>query len=372
MDKRIILAVAGSGKTYHICKELEPSKRNLILAFTNQNINNIKSELIKIHGGIPKNTRIMTFSKFIYNFYILPYESLIKSQFSATDVVNDGVHMGNSPPMTLKSKSGKSYTNPSYVKQKYFGHYTKPINKHKYRYYVDKFSVLVLKTKKLNQKGTDNVSLFFDKLYIDEFQDFRNDDYRLLGKIIQKFKHVLLVGDYYQHSVNGKNNSGKPIDKGMTYDKYVELLQKLSLEVDRVSLSRSKRCPANVCNYVSDKLSIAVESDSQFAGDGDIIFIRDCEEAKRILNESAIKKLVYSGADKYSFEAINWGYSKGDTYKNTCVILTGDFESIENEQFKCKSEITSNKLYVALTRTKENAYILKKSIFDQVKDEYLL
>ena len=41
MDKRVILAVAGSGKTYTICSEIDISKRNLIIAYTNQNIKNI-------------------------------------------------------------------------------------------------------------------------------------------------------------------------------------------------------------------------------------------------------------------------------------------------------------------------------------------
>lgn len=31
MAKRVILAVAGAGKTYYICHEIDPTKRNLIL-----------------------------------------------------------------------------------------------------------------------------------------------------------------------------------------------------------------------------------------------------------------------------------------------------------------------------------------------------
>lgn len=41
MDKRVILAVAGAGKTYHICHDLNPNNRNLIIAYTNQNVKNI-------------------------------------------------------------------------------------------------------------------------------------------------------------------------------------------------------------------------------------------------------------------------------------------------------------------------------------------
>ena len=45
MAKRVILAVAGAGKTYHICHTIDPTKRNLILAFTHENIFNIQKEL---------------------------------------------------------------------------------------------------------------------------------------------------------------------------------------------------------------------------------------------------------------------------------------------------------------------------------------
>lgn len=47
MDKKVILAVAGAGKTYHICDSLNPKKKNLILAFTHENVHNILTELVK-------------------------------------------------------------------------------------------------------------------------------------------------------------------------------------------------------------------------------------------------------------------------------------------------------------------------------------
>lgn len=52
MGKRVILAVAGAGKTYHICHNINPDKKNLILAFTHENIYNITKELTKSFGSI--------------------------------------------------------------------------------------------------------------------------------------------------------------------------------------------------------------------------------------------------------------------------------------------------------------------------------
>jgi DNA helicase-2/ATP-dependent DNA helicase PcrA len=61
MAKRVILAVAGAGKTYHICNQLDKERRNLVLAYTNENVDNIRRELVKLYKDIPKNTVVMTF-----------------------------------------------------------------------------------------------------------------------------------------------------------------------------------------------------------------------------------------------------------------------------------------------------------------------
>jgi len=61
MDKKLILAVAGSGKTYLICNSIDPEKRNLVLAFTHENIKNIHHELLERVGAIPENTIVSTF-----------------------------------------------------------------------------------------------------------------------------------------------------------------------------------------------------------------------------------------------------------------------------------------------------------------------
>ena len=77
---------------------------------------------------------------------------------------------------------------------------------------------------------------------------------------------------------------------------------------------------------------------------------------------------------KYSFNAVNWSYSKGDTYNAVCVILTDKVADLQNESFDVSmlKEITKNKLYVAITRTKGDLYFVKKEVFDTIKELYLL
>ncbi len=61
---------------------------------------------------------------------------------------------------------------------------------------------------KLVAKVADCINMFYDQVCIDEFQDFRVYDFDFIVSLAQKLNNVLLVGDYYQHSVSGDNNSG--------------------------------------------------------------------------------------------------------------------------------------------------------------------
>lgn len=55
----------------------------------------------------------------------------------------------------------------------------------------------------------NTINMFYDQLMIDEFQDFREYDYDLMTTLSKYVNNILLVGDYYQHSVSAINNSFK-------------------------------------------------------------------------------------------------------------------------------------------------------------------
>ena len=175
-----------------------------------------------------------------------------------------------------------------------------------------------------------------------------------------------MVGDYYQHSVLGENNSGKPFSKSkkdengkkqiISYDEYIKLLESKDVEVDTRTLSKTRRCPEKICQFISKKLGIEIEGD----------------EIKKALNDDSIVKLVRQESHEYSFRAVNWSYSKGDTYSNICVILSEKFSTIDSEQFSPQGIplLTINKMYVAMSRTAGNLYLVKWEDFKKVHDKY--
>lgn len=140
------------------------------------------------------------------------------------------------------------------------------------------------------------------------------------------------------------------------------------MKIDTESLKRTRRCPENICKFIREKFNIQIYADNE--NKGDITFLEDINEIKKVIENNDIIKLVESDSKIYSFNCINWGYSKGDTYNDICVILTDRFKNLKKEK---NIEYTSivNKIYVALTRTKGNLYIIEKEKFDDIKYNYI-
>lgn len=373
MAKKVILAVAGAGKTYHICHEIDPSKKNLILAYTHENIHNIQKELYDAHGCVPELTTVMTFDAFVYHNLILPYEPSIANYFSAPHFTSRGICLTDPPSQRIKNENGEMVYNPLYRKKDQLTHYVTK----KCQYYCATLSELAVQVKEgrdsLIKRAAVRLNVFYDSVLIDEFQDFREYDYELILKITKFLDNVLLVGDYYQHSVSARNNTGKPFktkNGDVPYSTFVGELLKSGFEVDTTTLSKSRRCSTDVCNYVSRKLEIDISS----AGDnaGQVILADDF--ADEVLSNDQITKLVYSDAARYSFSALNWSYSKGDTVDRACVILTKDFEKLSETEFSIKKIpiSTRNKLYVAMTRSRGDLYLIKSSTFKKWKDAYII
>ncbi len=367
MAKKVILAVAGAGKTYHICHNIDKDKKNLILAYTHENIKNIRKELFCAFGCIPKLTTVLTFDSFIYRYMILPYEPSILQFFEKEKFITRGITLNKPEPQTINNKP-----NYRYIPKSQIGHYLTK----KGFYYCDNLSELITYIgkgkKRLIRKIAININNFYDNILIDEFQDFREYDFDLITSLAKEVDNITLVGDYNQHSVSATNNSGKPFKKGkkdISYNDFKVTIKKLGFEIDEHILQNSRRCPKNICNFINKKLNIKITHNNDNLGD--VFFVKDTIES--VLDDTSIVKLVYKEANKYKFRAINWSYSKGDTFNNVCVILTDTFEKIDSVNFTCNSisRININKLYVALTRTKGNLYIIKQSDFKNIKEKYL-
>ena len=72
MDKRVIFAVARSGKTTYIVDSLSLDKRTLIITYTISNFENLSQKIADKYGGKwPDNVALMTFFQFLFTEHSL-------------------------------------------------------------------------------------------------------------------------------------------------------------------------------------------------------------------------------------------------------------------------------------------------------------
>lgn len=371
MAKKVMLAVAGAGKTYHICHAIDPTKKILILAYTHENIHNIQKELCDANGCVPELTTVMTFHAFVYHHLILPYEPSIKEHFALPCFTSKGICMTAPPQPRIPDESGQMVYNPEYRKKEFITHYVTKRG----QYYCDRISELALYVKKgkesIIKRASKRLNMFYDAVLIDEFQDFREYDYEVIIELSKHLNDVTLVGDYYQHTVSARNNTGKPFKNKkdeVSYNDFIASIIKEGFTVDTTTLAKSRRCSVDICNYVSQKLGIDIISNGDHCGT--VKWIDD--DPSSVLDNNRIIKLVFQDADKYSFPVLNWSYSKGDTFDSACVILTDNLDNLDSDKFKPDrlGPSTRNKLYVAMTRSRGDLYLMKASTFKAIKDVY--
>lgn len=71
-----MFAVAGSGKTTYIVKQLAQNKRSLIVTYTTANCDNLRRKITEKFNGIwPSNVTLLSYFSFLYGFCYKPFLS---------------------------------------------------------------------------------------------------------------------------------------------------------------------------------------------------------------------------------------------------------------------------------------------------------
>ncbi|GAO21531.1 UvrD/REP helicase N-terminal domain protein [Alicycliphilus sp. B1] len=73
MDKSVVFAVAGSGKTSRLVASLDEVQRFLIVTYTESNYDNLRSKIIQRFGYFPANITLYTYFRFLHGFCYRPF-----------------------------------------------------------------------------------------------------------------------------------------------------------------------------------------------------------------------------------------------------------------------------------------------------------
>ncbi len=337
MDKKLILSVAGSGKTSYIINNLNEEERFLLITYTNGNINNIKEKIIEKFGYIPRNITIQSYHKFIFSFCIMPFLGYTKKIKGILSL----------------SKNEKM---PKYKKKDDDERYMRENRK----LYSDRVAQYI-KEQEIISQILQRLEKYYDFLYVDEVQDFAGHDYDFLLELTNVKIQMIMVGDFYQHTYNTGRDGNKNGSLYKDYGKYKKRFVDKKIIVDEEMLEKSYRVSKEVCRFLVENVGIPINSHEKTQGQ--IKFIEENEDIDKIIKNDDIIKLFYEKSYKYKCYSQNWGESKGiDKYDEVCVILNPNTMKLytNNELMKLAPE-TKSKFYVACTRARSKLYFIEQA-----------
>ncbi|WP_323919458.1 DNA helicase UvrD [Aeromonas caviae] len=339
MDKRIVLAVAGSGKTKYIIDKLSDDCRALIITYTVNNYENIKKRVLEKFGFIPKGVRIYTYFSFIMSFCIRP------------------IFLGSA-----KIKGVTYNEPPRFEKRRTHGHY---FDRNK-RVYHSRASKLLLDFN-LVALVSERIERYFDLFCIDEIQDFSANDFNFVIKLFSTNINILMVGDYFQHTFDTSRDGNIQKNLHDSLYGYIEKFRTAGFAIDTETLSHSYRCSPTVCEFIVDNLGIEIRSHRE-----DVVGLKlllDDVEIQLVMGDDSIVKLFYRESNKYVGRVDNWGNTKGlDDFNDVCIVLNKTtFSAFQKGKLAGLAPSTLNKLYVACTRSKGNLYFLPEEKLESYK-----
>lgn len=334
MDKRVIFAVAGSGKTTYIVDSLSLDKRTLIITYTISNFENLSQKIADKFGGKwPDNVALMTFFQFLFRFC---YRPLLSDKVKAKGIIYQ--------------------QNPNqFARQDKYGYYLSP---GKY-FYSNRLSLFLEKMNQINAIKA-RLEKYFDEFIIDEIQDIAGRDFNFLEAIMTANINMLFVGDFYQHTFDTSRDGNVNQSLFNDYAAYEKRFTKKGFVSDTTTLTNSWRCGKNICDYVRENLGINIFFNRNDKDEPKITFISDPVQITEIMNNPAIIKLHYQRSSQFGLGHRNWGDTKGeDKHEDVCVMLNKKTASLHKKaKLQDLAPSTKNKLYVAITRAHGNVYFV--------------
>lgn len=345
---KVIVAVAGSGKTTSLvrCAIKSNEKRILFLTYTNENIKNIKKTFLKEIKHIPSNVEIMGWFTFLLRDGVRPYHNSVSKGKRVTSI-----NFIQGSRASIRGLIGIPETN---TERYYFDSdrkiYTDVISKFAFKC-NDATNGLVIK--RLEQ--------IYSSIFIDEIQDLAGWDLDFLKLLMNSKIKTKFVGDPRQvtYSTNhaSKNNQYKN-EKIVNF--FIELQNQGLCEVQTQEICL--RCNQVICslaNKIFPDLPSA-NSDNKMNEKVDGILLLKKEDVSSYIDKYKPTILRYNKrSNTLGYPAINYGASKGSTFERVLIFPT---EGIE--KFLKTGSIDDigdkSKFYVAVTRARHSvAFVIK-------------
>ena len=338
--KKVVLAVAGSGKTSNIISYLNLSQRFLIITYTDNNAQNINSRIVDKFGFVPDNIVVHTYFSFLFSFCIRPFaidgcDYIERLNFDVNDIPIYATGFSR-----YISKGNSLYHSRAFdFAQKYIG----------------------------QNRIVARIEKFYDFVFVDEVQDFAGYDFKFITMLGQAKLNAILVGDFFQHTFDTSRSGMMNSNLHNNFADYKAYFKPF-FTVDESSLSVSYRCSHEICEFIRNNIKIPIYSGRQDNSSTKPVLIQDKEEIRCLMSNPTIKKLFYRCSNKYSCNASNWGDCKGLTFGNVCVVLNEKTYTLFcSGKLNSLTPISMNKFYVACTRASGQLFFIREKDVSEYK-----
>lgn len=337
MDKVVVFAVAGSGKTTRLVSSLDETRRFLIVTYTEANYENLRAKIIGKFGHIPRNISLFTYFTFLHSFCYKPF---LRSS-------RDTKGLFYKPP--------PQYPRYSNMQERRYMTSSRWLYSNRLAAYIEHCGILEDVKRRMEK--------YFDVFFVDEVQDFAGHDFNFLMKVSAANLDVTFVGDFYQHTYDTSRDGAVNSTLHNDYDRYKSRFRSAGIHVDTESLKRSRRCSTSVCTFIAENIGISIEAYEE--RDSLVRFETNPDAVRAIYEDSTTVKLFYKEHYKYGCHSYNWGASKGmDHYNDVCVVLGASAaKALRDGTLRGINSETRNKLYVACSRARGNLTFVPEAMF---------
>jgi superfamily I DNA/RNA helicase len=318
MNKTVIIASAGSGKTRELIEYAlsATGKRILLTTYTNRNIAQIVKRIFARRGLVPPNIRIETWFTFLLREAIKPYQTAITEPFYIRSINFET----DKPRYTPKKKPKRYYLDAG---------------QNVYRDYVSDLACY------LNEE-TDNSAIrrlenMFDVVLVDELQDLVGYDLEFIELLIESNMELIAVGDPCQFTYATNRSRKNRKYRGFGLYEWVEKHERLG-NVQLVNMDWSHRCNQAICDF-SDSLFPEIpktkSKNSVITGHDGIFLVAKCD-LREYVSEFHPMALRWSRNKKVpndlQLSVANIGESKGETFDRVVIFPTNPMLSVSSQK----------------------------------------
>ena len=345
---KVVIASAGSRKTTHLVElSLENTDRRiLLLAYTNNNLDQIRRYIVRTNRFIPKNITVQSWHSFILTECIRPYQNFVYDKKRIESIYYpDDIETFNKRRRYIKKDDIEKYYlfGSEYVTCEHLSEFACLCN--------EKSQGLVL----------ERLEAVYDFILIDEVQDLAGYDFNLLELFLKSQIGIHLVADSRQ-ATYFTNNSNKNIKfKG---ENIIDLFRHWEGEQLCQIEERNQCYRANqaICDFADKLFPNLTKTESrnltQTGHDG--VFLIPPSSVSKYVDQHSPMVLRDSKKTKTcGSEAQNFGESKGQTFERVLIFPNNPIKDyLKNGDPTRLKPVTKAKFHVGITRAQYSVAIV--------------